>query len=210
VNYEHLITFAPDNAHLLYELHHRFGASGFGAIHKFFQVDPDWRCPCCYRNKSEMARLDKNGDLLCAIHEHHDHFDQVITKMLPLEEVGDYSVRNSVINGLTRFPPTQICNDCNVVEPAAKRAVGAEDKFSFTPYEISSFIIVAPNVPHKFDVGRVEKAYVTATEAMKLISERLREIRRAVRGDGLTQIGSVFPRVLDDVARKMRSTEDAA
>ena len=197
---------AEENAHLLYELRDRLGAKGFGSISKFFEVEPEWRCPCCHRSKPEIARLDRNGCLLCSIHEHHDHFDENVHERLPWSEIGDYRFRDSVIHSLVRFPPVWICNDCNVVEPAAKTAAGAPGKFSFTPYEIASFIVVTPNAPHKFEAGRVVQVYETALPAMKILADRLRAMRAAVQGD-LNPIGASFQRVLDQVRAKR---EDAA
>ena len=196
-----------DSARLMVRLMRDLGASDLGAFGNFFEVEPDWRCPCCFRSKPEMARLDKNGNLLCSIHWHHDHFSDYISSSIREvlgQEMGAWAaIRDSFV----RFPGTLICNDCNVAEPVAKNIVAAPEQFSFTPYEIASFIIVDMNAPHRLDAERAHEAYDAAIPAMKLISKRLRAINDAVRSEPSSPpeaIAAAAARVVNDLRRKMR------
>lgn len=169
---------AEQNARLLYGLCQATGATGLGAIFGFFDVEPTWRCPCCYRSKPEIARLDKNNNLLCQIVGHHDHFDEHISSLWSVTKQ-EPGLHAALRESLTRFPAMLICSDCNVAEPAAKRIVGAPVTFSFAPYEIASFIRVKANAPHEIIEERVHAAYAAAKPAMQLIAERVRSAVRA-------------------------------
>jgi hypothetical protein len=167
---------AAANEALLLELKEALGARGFGNVSKFSDTWPDWRCPGCGRTKAEFARLDKNGNLLCATVSHHDHFENCVYKVLDLAA---FSRMNQI---LRRFAPALVCNDCNVAEPAAKAAVGAPAEFSFAPYEIAYFIEVSPNRPHTLRRDRALAAYQAAVPGMALLGEMLRAARAAIDG----------------------------
>lgn len=172
---------AKDNAMLLCRLKEAKGAKAFGSISGFFDTPPTWRCPSCFRSKEETARVDKNGALLCALHWHHDHFvdffDEDFRSILNV----DLTFKSAIEASLTRFPYTLICNDCNVAEPKAKQLAGAPQQFSFTPYEISHFIIIdAERNIVTVDPVRAQEAYEAARPAMRLIATRLKAIRKAL------------------------------
>lgn len=191
------------NAELLLQLVRDHGAKGLGAIHWFFSTEHWWRCPCCFRSKDEIARLDKNDNLMCSFHEHHDHYCDAIgrvVKVIPEAE----GLPRAMYDGLVRFPMVLICNDCNVAEPWAKNIVGAPPEFSFAPYEISSFIIVARNKAHDVDPERAQAAYALAVPAMGAISARLRAIQSSIRKDGIEG----FEPLIDPVSRVINLTRE--
>lgn len=201
---------AGPNGALLVDLFLTLGARGLGKVGNFFEVSPDWRCPCCYRTKREMARLDKNGDLLCAIHDHHDHYCErfdVDTRKLAN---GDWNFGNAVRDSLIRFPNTLICNDCNVAEPNAKKIVGAPTFFSFTPFEIAYFIDIEDR---KVTVNekRAHRAYESAKSALQLIYERIQSITKAVDSGELEPLaltmGLVRARIQADVVNRKEAAE---
>lgn len=199
--------YAEANARLLYRLLQTTGAIGFGSISGFFEVFPEWRCPCCHRSKEEIVRLDKNAHLLCSIHWHHDHFlDLAREKIGPIE--------SSVEDSFCRFPRTQICSDCNVAESTlAKRSLNEDEKrlrhFSFAPFEIASFIIVRMNAGHSVDVERAQIAYQAAQPSMKLLGDRLRAVVQSIRTDADTfeQVGGAAWRVLKEVNAKRKAQQ---
>ncbi len=194
------------NGRLLHKLCLEFDAFGIGIISNFFSVTERWRCPSCHRSKPQFARLDKNNELLCAIHEHHDHFIDCVSRHLRDKRDIDPSIVRSLEQSLIRFNNTLICNDCNVVEPHAKKVAGAPAEFSFAPYEIASFIIVQENRPHQLDYEKVREVYEAARPSMKIVADRLRAIMLTIsRQDGtMLALGHVANRVLSDanIARK--------
>lgn len=201
---------AEDNARLLVDLRDRLGAKKFGSISNFFEVGVNWRCPCCYRSKPEIARLDKNSDLLCSLVLHHDHFDACVCEHLDLRDVADWSVPRAIEESLVRFSATLICSDCNVAEPAAKQMVEAPAAFSFAPYEIAGFITVTANAPHAVDADRAREVYEAARPSMKVLAARLRAIAKAneTQGEAWEPAANAAWRVLQNVRRKMKDAAE--
>lgn len=200
-----------ENALLMLKLIQILGARDVGNIGGFFNVPHDWVCPCCYRDKRQMARLDKNGNLLCSIHEHHDHycerFDVDVRKMSP----GDFNFSRAVQDSLIRFPNTLICNDCNVAEPAAKKIVGAPSFFSFSPFEIAYFIDVS-DTGVVVNASRAESAYEAAKPSLRLIYERIQSISKAVETGGgfeplATSVGLVMSRLQANIVNRKEAAE---
>jgi hypothetical protein len=201
---------AGPNGALLIDLFLELGAQGLGHVGNFFAVPPEWRCPCCYRTKRGMARLDKNGDLLCAIHDHHDHYCERFEVDTRKMAGRDWNFGAAVRDSLIRFPNTLICNDCNVAEPAAKKIVGAPSFFSFAPFEISYFIeIVEGRVTVNED--RVRRAYEAAKPSLGLIYERIQSITRAVDSGELEPLamtmGLVRARIQADIVNRKEAAE---
>lgn len=187
------------NARLLWDICDKFGAKGLGTIHNFFTVAETWRCPCCYRDKLEMAALDKNGNLVCRIVFHHDHFVDTASNVVSISPNGpeQWNALGVIRDSFRRFPETLICEHCNNADAAAKRIVAAPDQFSFAPYEIASFIVVAKNVAHKVDLERAQAAFDAASPSMKLIADRLRAVRKVAEGlDDFEPLGHSASRVL--------------
>jgi hypothetical protein len=202
-----LASDSEQNFWLLLRLQERFYAKGFGSISNFFGVDHEWRCPSCFRSKPEIARLDKNENLLCALHDHHDHFWEEVSDKIDLRSY-DWRARSAIEKSFSRFEPTLICSDCNVAEPAAKALVVAPRYFSFAPHEIASFIDVAVNVPHKIDMDRAVAVYAGAKPAMEILARRLKALILATRPEGSTfePIGASMWRVLENTKRKQKGS----
>lgn len=194
---------AEGNAALLRELEKDLKTIAMGDQHHFFEVSADWRCPCCHRSKEEFARRDKNHKLLCALHNHHDHFGDYASTKLPGH------VKN-LIDSFCRFPDTLICSDCNVAEPVAKTISGAPEHFSFAPFEIATFITVRKRSGHIVRPDCAKRAYEAARPAMRLLKDRLKDVRRAAQdqdeGDTFGSIGGAAWRALKEInlARKGR------
>ena len=233
---------AEDNARLLFTLIKKHAALAIGQISGFFDVGIYWHCPCCHRSKPEMARLDKNGALLCALHWHHDHFgdyasntlrDWLVeefphpgmrsrgfwgTKDMKIDEAAQpddrfcgHDVNSHVSKSLVRFEPTLICGDCNVSEPYAKRVIGAPNYFSFAPFEISSFIVVSDNAPHKVNEATAAAVYDAAKPAMRHLGNKLTKFK-ALQADTDTgsfqQIGHPAVRILEKARAAMRARQN--
>lgn len=191
------------NATLLRELDRYFDANEYGNISNFFATPDNWRCPCCFRNKREIARLDKNGNLLCAFVMHHDHYGDGASLAMSGR---DLTLRTAVESCFSRFSPTLICNDCNVVDSAAKRLVGAPERFSFTPFEIASFTDVHANKPHGLIEDRVRTTYEHSKAYMILKSDRLRALKNNDSSRGFEHITGANARVLASLLPSVLTT----
>ncbi len=206
---------AEANAKLLIKLMKEFKAKDLGSVSNFFEVSHDWCCPSCHRSKSEQARRDKNQNLMCALHNHHDHMVHLAMDKIPALGRDDvhWSERrgyDSLRGNFCRFPDTLVCNDCNVVEGAAKREAGAPADFSFTPFEISTFIIVANNSPHRLDAEKARTVWGNIRPSLANYGDKLRQIGNYDKSpDDFENIGGAAWRVLADVRRKMKSKKDA-
>lgn len=171
---------AEKNARLLMQLRDDFRARDLGSISGFFRTRPDWMCPCCFRSKMDIARLDKNGNLLCALVDHHDHFGDCAHDQLR-NIFPTWTECEARVASFRRFPHTLVCQDCNVAEPAAKYIVAAPEYFSFAPHEIAAFIESAPNSPHEVNPASVKDVYAALEESMRLLARRLRAMRSVSR-----------------------------
>lgn len=144
------------------ELVSLFNADG-AHLNKWWVMTPvEWVCPCCKRKKAEIVRLNKNNYLSCQLHEHHDHMKEVVKSLF--EELS--TKRNRVVAdelsekfaiktafSLSAYDNTIVCFDCNKADSDGKKVVGAHKYFSFSPREISEFIVVHPNRGHVIDEG---------------------------------------------------------
>ncbi len=196
------------NAHLLFHLVKTHGAIGLGAISGFFEVDETWICPVCHRDKEKIARIDKNGNLFCQMVWHHDHLIDMTDNRFPigrdlewLEQAELFSLRNNFV----RFQDILICGDCNVVEGDAKKKAGTPADFSFTPFEISTFIIVEPHRKHLLDIEKLKKVYDKIKPSLGIYGDTLRDVaKHQADPDGFEQIGGSAWRVLKEINRKRK------
>lgn len=132
-------------------------------------VGPDWCCPSCHRAKRHLVRLSDKRVLLCQLERHHDHLrDHGIRTLrernpMPDDEPGRMALMSAfkVCKGLfERFYDTVICKDCNSAEGQAKSALsGAPRDFSFSPAEITRFIVVRPNQPHEINLAAAQAVW---------------------------------------------------
>jgi hypothetical protein len=76
---------------------------------------------------------------LAPLHGHHDH--------------------RSHAGVPPRFAQTIICGDCNSAEGRAKRLLKLPADFSFSPLELSLFVVGAPHNGVRFDFEEAKKVY---------------------------------------------------
>lgn len=198
--------WAEPNGRLLLNLFREYRAKELGSISNFFETPPEWHCPSCFRSKPEIARLDKNGNLLCSTHRHHDHFGDLAGSRLPRLR-DDWRALEAFRDGFVRFSPTLICSDCNVAEVAAKAAAGAVSQFSFTPFEISMFIFVEPNAPHRVDHNIAIDLYEVAKGAMSPYGRALKRAIQCMENDSFEHLGGAAWRVLKKAREKMKDSK---
>lgn len=119
--------------------------------------DREWEyCITCGRRPVDIAVLNKNNEILCSIHNHHDHIGEHLWDVcdrvnndttwtleggrLGPEEAGWNTWFNSLCDLIVRFQETEICSFCNEAEGKAKKIVGTDKAFSFSPFEMTQFI----------------------------------------------------------------------
>lgn len=145
-----------------------FNAEG-AHLNRWWVMTPvEWFCPCCKRTKSQIVRLNKNNYLTCQLHEHHDHMEQVVKILFEKyaisrnQQIADELSERFAIKSafsLSAYDKTIICFDCNKADADAKKMVKAHKFFSFSPKEISEFVISSPNNEHKINEEIAKKIW---------------------------------------------------
>lgn len=139
-----------------------------------------WKCPCCERSKAQIVRLNKHSYLTCQLHEHHDHMKDVVKALFE-----DFSTKQNIVVAdelsekfaiktafsLSAYDNTVICFDCNNADAMAKKIVNAHKYFSFSPKQISEFLIVNSNEDHKIDPAKAQEVWQEAEPVFKVRME---------------------------------------
>jgi hypothetical protein len=153
----------------------RFGTTKLDLNSAWASTWIGWSCPCCRREKPQIARLSPGGVLLCRLEYHHDHLGD-LAKRVYLERnprTNDQETniqlgraKDALKPFIERFEQTLICIDCNLAEGQAKLGLAAEiDRdFTFTPSEISRFINVGANRLHEVNMEKALLIWTTAKE----------------------------------------------
>lgn len=134
-----------------------------------------WRCPCCQRDKLQIARVSPGGVLLCRLEFHHDHIGDLAKRVFrernPRNEERDINIqvsraKDALMPLVERFEPTLICIDCNLAEGRAKLELAKEidTDFTFSPSEIATFITTAANRVHEIDIENARLAWTAAKD----------------------------------------------
>lgn len=166
----------------------KFGAKKADMTLWWAMTPQSWVCPACDRSKPELVRLNKNGDLMCRLVEHHDHMGDVLQtqfqrhsvsrdKVVATDLAEEFAKRSAAM--VSAYDNTIICNDCNNADPRAKKIIGAPDDFSFSPAEIRQFISVRANEPHEIlpdEATRVWKSCAPSFTLRMEIIDRIAEI----------------------------------
>jgi rubredoxin len=163
----------------------KFGANGFDMNRWWVFTSSYWSCPACKRNKSEIVRLNKHGYLTAHLHEHHDHVEDFVKsefeKISQSKEVvvADIKAQRFVTRlafGFSSYDKIIICHDCNTADAKAKKIISAPKEFSFSPSDISEFIISTPNMSHEVDATLALKAWRKAKPAFESRLRLIKEI----------------------------------
>ena len=153
------------------ELQRIHGSEGLALNRLWILTPPDWLCPCCTRSKGALVRLDQHRRLLGVLVEHHDHSDELIE--LELLQIAKHKHNNWFgqlaktfvkrgANLLRGYDPVVICQDCNNVDPSAKKIVSTPQHFSFSTRQMSTFIEKTPNCSHKINSESVVRTWEEA------------------------------------------------
>ncbi|MDX1258059.1 hypothetical protein [Vibrio parahaemolyticus] len=152
------------------ELVKQFLATGMD-LNRWWVLTPvNWVCPSCQRTKPEIVRLNQHNYLTGHLHQHHDHMtDYVKKEFTKISESMNVVVADLVAErfvertafALSAYDPTIICSDCNSADADAKKLLRLPQEFSFSPSEISRFIISKAN----------EKPYIDKLKAQEVWKE---------------------------------------
>jgi hypothetical protein len=134
-----------------------------------------WSCPCCRREKAQIARLSGSGVLLCRLEFHHDHLADFAKRIFSEHNQRSEDQETNIQIGrakdalmlfVERFERTLICIDCNLAEGRAKLELAKEidSNFTFSPSQIASFIGVAPNRVHSIDIEKARAVWLAAKD----------------------------------------------
>lgn len=154
----------------------------------------DWHCPCCRRSKPEIVRMNRHGHLIGEIHEHHDHvIDAVRAEFTKASEnlpkiLADQSAKKfykRIAFGFSAYDNTLVCSDCNAADAEAKKLLNFPfgSYFSFSPQEISEFILVFPNQPHEISIRHAEAAWLAAQPIFNKRIELIKHIAHLAATD---------------------------
>lgn len=162
-----------DNEAILITALRNYGAdfAPTSSFKRFFETYESWRCPSCGRRKVDLIRPDSNGRLMTNIARHHDHcYDaaRAYFKRKLAKCADDPDALNGrfwrKIEAFRRFPPTLICQDCNMVDVGAKRFVGASKYFSFSPEELAQIFMLDEKGIPRADRDRALATFPAAQE----------------------------------------------
>jgi len=122
----------------------KFGDKQLASNSQYTVMESGWQhCRVCERDAVDLAVLNKNDEILCSSHFHHDHMADYFRNLF--DSYAYCVCWGSWINdagaALSQFRPMEICSFCNEAEGAAKRKVGADKWFTFTPDELKDIII---------------------------------------------------------------------
>lgn len=168
------------------ELLAKFGTTLLDLNSAWAATPMGWCCPCCHRDKTQLARVSAGGVLLCRLESHHDHLaDHARRLFSSLVVVGDERdhiiqasrAKDALMPFVERFERTLVCIDCNLAEGMAKMMLTKEIEayFTFTPNEIASFIRVRPNRVHEVDGELARRAWLAVQDD---VADRLEFTRR--------------------------------
>lgn len=143
-----------------------FGATGLQLNGTWAQLPPDWQCPCCNRQKSELIIFESESHVAIAhAVEHHDHFAGYVNHAYHRDLGKDWfrnfpgadEIHRRLVAGVTAFDKTVVCEACNHAEGRAKALLRQHGKagsdfleyFSFSVEEIRHFIRPVCNAQHR-------------------------------------------------------------
>lgn len=121
-----------------------------------------WSCPICKRQKAEIFRVTKAGNLKATLEIHHDHLGDYFKSELSRLHGREWSsvltdedrhVEHLASSLIARFHHTLVCSDCNEVDGRIKKELPSIDSFfSFSPSETARIVTPKPNTTHQVNI----------------------------------------------------------
>lgn len=170
----------------------RFGAKGVDFNRWWVFTATDWACPACNRVKADIVRLNQHGYVMGHLHEHHDHMvDFLEREFTRVSESRDVVVADEVAKkfvdrtayALSAYDNTIVCSDCNYADGSAKRLIGAPKEFSFSPSEISQFVVPRANAEHELDHAAVQRVWQECRPVFEVRARLVRYLAELGAGD---------------------------
>lgn len=162
-------------------------------LNKWWVMTPmDWRCPACCRTKPSIAKLDHHNYASCHLHEHHDHMQDIVKDLFAQSSANRSDVIADSLSerfatrtafAISAYDNTVICADCNKADGEAKKFVGTDRNFSFSPSEISEFIITTPNQEHEIDKEKASEIWQQNMHTFKQRMELAKYIANLAAND---------------------------
>lgn len=162
----------------------------------FDETPANWICFVCGRSKSEIMRTTQSGCSVGKIVTHHDHLCDLPNEVFRKQYGSDWNFKlqtthpglgdflNRIEDFVRGFRNERICEDCNNAEATAKRAVNADDFFSFPLLTIRRFIQVHPCTKHQVDENAAAEAHKNMLPWYELRKNFATElIERALNGE---------------------------
>jgi len=146
-----------------------------------------WRCPACNREKQDIVKINKHGHLSGILHEHHDHMKDLVKEKFEEyavscdEAIADKLAEKFAIKlsfALSAYDNTIICSDCNAADAKAKKLVATHKSFSFSPSDISKFIIVTANKEHQIDKEQALEIWLNQQDIFNIRMEFLNSVAK--------------------------------
>lgn len=154
----------------------RFNAKGIDMTSWWAMTPPNWMCAGCGRSKEHIARLNQNGDLMCRLVEHHDHACDLLARKFSdisaslqrvvADKTAEHFAKRSATM-ISAYENAILCDDCNGADAKAKKIVGADKFFSFSPGEIRRFVVVTSNKGHGIDEKCAAEIWATNRPAFE-------------------------------------------
>jgi hypothetical protein len=91
---------------------------------------------------------------MAGLHKHHDHSTEMWGREVP------------------RFEQTIICDQCNAADGAAKRKLALPKRFSFSPLEISAFVVPQPHDRHEIIYPAAQSVYEAVRQSNPYFAAR--------------------------------------
>lgn len=134
----------------------RFGHDLLAANSLCTVLEMNWGgCPVCMRKAEDLAVLNKNGEILCCAHYHHDHAEDYLRSMFDGYSFcgcwGEWI--NDAGATVSRFRRQKICSFCNEAEGRAKKAIQASKWFTFSVAELQRIVGVSGHGPVEVNEG---------------------------------------------------------
>jgi len=175
----------------------RFGAKGLDLNQNWALVERGWCCPGCGRSKNEIFRLSSRGILLAKVEEHHDHLRDYVgrrsrelfgERWIAEARPGAGLIADTLEGLVSSFSPEFVCSECNTADGKAKFVLKGEipPYFSFSPAEISKFVIASPNTDHGIDADKLRETWAKCQSS---IQSRIEYIDHSL---GLIQSGILY------------------
>ncbi len=150
--------------------------------------DQEWKCPGCSRDKFQISRIGKQGQILAKLVVHHDHMEDLLEETfhstfasLGADEAQVTGKRliERIAQAFAAHDRVLVCEDCNTADIEAKKVVGAPKYFSFTLSQIKQFVAPEEHRSHRINPEVVQVIWEKAKPIFELRSRLISQVAQA-------------------------------